>query len=309
MKKEFQFISSDKKTKIHGFKWFPENQEIKGIVQITHGMVEYIDRYDEFATFLSENGYLAFGYDQLGHGASIKDEEFWGYIGEKPRELLLNDMHKAYKIVSGEYPDLPYFMLGHSMGSYELRNYIAEHGEGLAGAIIVGTGHVGKKDTGNGKRLVKVLSMLKGWEYRSSLIQKVAFSGPYKAFDLTGKDLSNSWLTKDEKIVEQYYNEPRCTFLFTLNGYLGLFQLVEFACDKEKMKQIPKNLPILIASGEDDPVGDMGDGVLKVYHMLGNSHIEDLTCHIYDGDRHEILNELDRKKVFSDMLSWIEKRI
>lgn len=309
MKSKFDFISCDGRTKIKGFKWMPENMEIKGVLQIIHGMVEYIERYDEFAEFMAQNGYLVFGYDQLGHGASVKNKDDRGYIGENPRELLLGDIDKARKIFQKEYEGKPYFIMGHSMGSYELRNYIAEKGEGLSGAIIVGTGYVEKKDTNRGKRLVKTLAMIKGWEHRSIFITKLAFSGQYKQYDLTGKDLSNSWLTRDEKLVKAYYDEPRCGFIFSLNGYMALFKLVEFACNKDNMKNVPKNLPILIASGEDDPVGDMGDGVLKVYHMFRDYQIEDLKCHIYDGYRHEILNEIGREKVYDDILNWMDKRI
>ena len=307
MKEKFEFLSTDGKTVLQGYKWIPDGGAVKAVVQITHGMQEFIDRYEGFAAYLAEHGYLTAGYDQLGHGASAETPEDWGYIGKDPCSLLLGDMHRARELLRGEYPEIPYFMLGHSMGSYELRCYIAEHGDGLAGAAIVGTGFVPGKDTKKARRVVKAMAAVRGWRFRSRMLQKMTFAGPYRQFDLTGENPENSWLTGDSEIVRHYYSDPRCTFLFTLNGYLGLFDAVSGSCNLESVQRVSAELPVLIASGEDDPVGDMGDGVLQVYRMFRDHGMKDLTCHIYDGDRHEILNETDRDKVWADFLCWFDR--
>lgn len=140
-------------------------------------------------------------------------------------------------------------------------------------------------------------------------MQRLSYSKPYRKFDLYGKDETNSWLTKEVSFVKQYYAEPRCTFVFTLNGYLGLMEAVYFDNQMENIKKVPKELPIFLVSGQDDPVGDLGEGVKKVYHMYEEAGIEDLTYRLYENDRHEIINETDREQVFSDICSWMKVRI
>ena len=309
-KKEiFTFLSSDKITHIHGVKWLPESGEYGAILQITHGMVEYVERYEEFASYMTERGYLVVGHDHLGHGESVKSREDWGYIAAKNGDqLMVEDMHKLRTMTEKENPGLPYFMLGHSMGSYLLRKYITQYGEGLSGALIVGTGCVADIVTGAGIALTKCMAKIKGWRYRSRLVEKLAFSGSYRRFSTNGKDLENNWLTKDLEIAAKYYKEPRCTFRFTLNGYAVLMKVVSYDNQPENMDKIPKDLPLILLSGADDPVGNMSRGVLLVEKKLKQAGIKDISCRLYDSDRHEILNETDRDVVYRDILKWCESR-
>lgn len=308
---EFTFLSNNGKTNIHCVKWVPDNGEFKAILQITHGMIEFIERYALFAEFLTEKGFLVVGHDHLGHGSSVESPKDWGYFApENPSDILIADMHKLRTTIQAEYPGYPYFMLGHSMGSYMLRKYLAFHNENLSGAIIMGTGFVPENTTKLGMTVTKCIAAFKGWDYRSKMVANLSFGGAsYKGYDLTGKDRSNSWLTKDEKIVEFYYNEPRCTYTFTLNGYKGLFEAVLFDCKEENVAKVPKDLPIFIVSGKMDPVGDLGEGVMKVYEMFKNTGHEDLTYQLYENDRHEILNETDKEKVYADIFAWMSVRI
>ena len=139
--KQFSFLSKDGKTKIHAVKWMPESGEYRAVLQITHGMVEYIERYKPFAEFLNDQGVLVVGHDHLGHGASVTSEEELGYFAEPdPSDTLVEDMHTLRTTVQAENPGVPYFMMGHSMGSYMLRKYLCIHPEGVAGAVIMGTG-------------------------------------------------------------------------------------------------------------------------------------------------------------------------
>lgn len=306
----FTFLSTDKKTNIHAVKWTPDSGEYHAILQITHGMIEYIERYAQFAEFLTEQGYMVVGHDHLGHGQSVATQEDWGYVGHpKPSDLLVEDMHKLRTLIQGENAEVPYFMLAHSMGSYMLRKYLTIHPEKLKGAIIMGTGMVPDSTTRIGMFTVKFLSIFRGWHYRSKFVANAAFGKPYRRYDLTGKTLSNSWLTKDEDIVKSYYSDPRCTFRFTINGYQALFEAVLYDGQPENAAKIPKDLPLFIVSGEDDPVGDLGVGVKKVYDLYKNAGIEDITYKLYEKDRHEILNELDKKTVYADILSWMNIRM
>ena len=171
MAKEEQmtYLSANGTTKIHAVKWMPEDGKYKAILQITHGMIEYIERYHEFAEYLTERGFMVVGHDHLGHGASVKDETEWGYFAENPSDTLVADMHSLRTTVQGENPGIPYFMMGHSMGSYMLRKYLCLHGENLSGAVIMGTGCVPDGTMKFGMTLCKFLAFFRGWNYRSKL--------------------------------------------------------------------------------------------------------------------------------------------
>lgn len=306
----FTFLSRDKRTTIHAVKWLPEQGEIKAILQITHGMIEYIERYADFAEFLTKKGYLVIGHDHIGHGQSIVSEEDFGYFCEdSPSDVLVEDMHKLRTIIQKEYPSLPYFMLGHSMGSFMLRKYLVLHHENLRGAIIVGTGFTAENMTKLALKITEFIAKMKGSRYRSKLIRRLTFGAEYKGFDLTGENPEKSWLTKDAEIVKKYHNEPRCGFIFTVNGYKGLFEAVNFTCNPQNVARISKKLPLFIVSGEQDPVGGLGKGVKLVYDLHKDSGALDITYKLYENDRHEILNETDRQKVYEDILCWMNVRI
>lgn len=306
----FTFVSADGKTNIDAVKWIPEDGQYHGILQISHGMVEYIDRYKPFAEYLNQKGYLVVGHSHLGHGASVLTKDDWGYFADKDSaDVLIKDMHTLRTMIQCENEGVPYFMLGHSMGSYLLRRYLTVYHDNLRGAIIMGTGCVPDAMSKLGKNLCSFLAKFLGWHHRSKLMQSLAFSGPYKKFDMDGSNPENNWLTRDTEVVKQYYGEPRCRFLFTLNGYHMLMDTVYYDNQVENVQKMPAKLPIFIVSGQDDPVGDMGEGIKKVYYLYEQVGLKDITYKLYEKDRHEILNELDKDTVYADILSWMEVRI
>lgn len=304
----FSFPSADGRTTVHAVRWAPDSGEYSAILQITHGMIEFIERYADFAESLTNQGYLVVGHDHIGHGESVVSQDDWGYFGENPSDLLVADMHTLRTTIQGENPGIPYFMMGHSMGSYMLRKYLAFHSDNLNGVILMGTGFVPKNTTSLAMKVSSMIAKFHGWHYRSKLVADLSFGKPYRKYDLTGKNPANSWLTKDEKVVEWYYSQPKCTFVFTLNSYMGLFEAVQLSCEQETVDSYPKNLPVFLVSGADDPVGDFGTGVKKVYDMFVKAQAEDVTYQLYETDRHEILNELDREKVYGDILAWMNIR-
>ena len=306
----FTFLSNDGKTAVHAVKFIPDSGEYKAILQISHGMVEFIERYATFAEYLTENGYMVVGHDHIGHGQSVESKEDWGYFCEEnPSDVVVADMHKLRVLTQEENPDVPYFMLGHSMGSFLLRKYLAFHNENLRGAIIMGTGFIPVNMSNLALKLTGFVGKLKGSKHRSKFIQSLAFGADYKGFDMTGEKPEDSWLTKDVAIVNQYYNEPKCTYMFTVNGYKGLFEAVNFSCNPENAALLAKKLPLFIVSGAQDPVGGLGKGVMQVYDMYKEAGIQDITYKLYDNDRHEILNETDKQVVFDDILAWMNVRI
>lgn len=306
-KEEFTFPSRDGRTEIHAASYYPDNGQYRATLQITHGMVEYFGRYEAFAEYLTREGFRVVGHDHVGHGDSIVSKDDWGYVGETPCKIWLSDMHRLRTKCQEE--GKPYFMLGHSMGSYLLRQYLSRRGENLTGAIIMGTGYMPEGTVKLAMKVAKMQGTVLGWHHRSKLLQKLSYSKPYQQYSLDGSDLKNTWLTKDEEIARKYYNDPKCTFIFTVNAYMGLFEAVLGSCSSESIARLPKDLPVFLVSGQDDPVGDLGVGVKKVYDLYQEAGLTDVTWQLYENDRHEILNETDREKVYKDILSWMNVRI
>lgn len=308
IKKEFTYTSGDGHTKIHAVEWRPETGRPGAILQIFHGMVEYIERYEDFASYLTEKGFLVVGHDHLGHGASVVSKEDWGYFAEKNGNgILLRDARTLHKRMAKKYPELPYYILGHSMGSFLLRQYLCRWGEELSGAIIMGTGSQPLAALRFGQNLCKTVAKVKGWRYRWPFVDNLAFGGYNKHFQpaRTYRD----WLTKDEKIVDAYVADARCSFLFTLNGYYNLFCSIEDASKPENLQKMPKDLPVLFVSGAEDPVGHFTKGVEQVRKAFQAAGMEDVTWIYYKNDRHEILNETDRSSVYRDLYAWLYVRM
>ena len=307
VKREFTFASGDGRTKIHAVEWRPEKGEVCGVLQIFHGMVEFIERYEETAEYLTEKGFVVVGNDHLGHGTSVVSKEEYGFFCEENgNAVVLGDLRKLHKKTRNKWPGVPYFILGHSMGSFLLRQYLSMYGDELDGAVIMGTGTQPAPVLKAGQKLCTLFAKLRGWHYRSRLIDSMAFGGYNKRFrpGRTDKD----WLTKDGTIVDAYLADERCTFRFTVNGYYNLFVSIEDACSRETMEKMPKDLPVLFMSGAEDPVGDFGKGVEQVRRQFEAAGLTDVTWILYENDRHEILNETDRAVVLRDLYAWLYVR-
>ena len=282
----------------------------RAVLQMTHGMVEYIGRYEQLACWLADRGVAAVGHDHLGHGGSVVCREEYGYFGRPDgNRLLLDDIHRVTRWAKAlpELEGLPWFLLGHSMGSFYARQYLCEYGGELQGAILMGTGWQPRAAARAGRALCHLLAAFHGWRYRSKLVDSMAFGGYNRSFRpaRTSKD----WLNRDEKEVDRYLSEERCSFRFTLNGYDSLFTALERLCDKELLARAPKDLPVLFLSGDDDPVGDRGRGVQKAAQSLRDAGMRRVEVKLYPGARHELLVELNRQEVFADIGSFIQNHI
>ena len=305
MKKDFYYLSRDGKTQIHAIEWIPES-EVRGILQICHGMVEYIERYEEFASYMCEHGYCVVGHDHLGHGKSINTEADYGYFPEQDgNRFVIGDIQQLRVMTEKEYPNLPYLMLGHSMGSFLLRQYLTMYGEGLAGAVIMGTGYQPMAVLVAGQLLCRITALFKGWRYRSKFVDNLSFGGFNKRFEPS--ETARDWVTSDRKLRRKYVEDPLCMFRFTLGGYYQMFEGMKVLARKESIERIPKDLPILFTAGMDDPVGAFGKNVKKVYKKYKDAGIEKTAIKLYAGSRHEILNETNREQVYEDLYSWCER--
>lgn len=301
MKQEFYYLSKDGKTQIHAVEWLPTG-EVKGILQICHGMSEHIERYHEFAEFLTEHGFYVVGHDHLGHGLSVAESEKYGFFHETDgNAYVIADIHTLRIKTEQKYPGIPYFLMGHSMGSFLLRQYLGLYSGGLSGAIIMGTGEQPNVILDAGKLVCKVLAKIKGWDYRSKLVHSMAVGG-YE------KKLGAGWLSKNEENVKRYSDDPMCGFMFTVNAYYHMFSGMKKMNQQESEAKTLKSLPLLFVSGSEDPVGNCGKAVENIYQKYKKCGYQDVTLKLYEGDRHEILNEDDRKEVFQDIFAWLEIR-
>lgn len=307
MRDEFYFPSKDGNTEIHTIEWKPEG-EVKAVLQLCHGMVEYIRRYDEFAEFMCSRGYYVVGNDHLGHGKSVQSKSEYGFFNEKyGNACVIGDMHTLRQRTMKKYPDVPYFILGHSMGSLLVRQYIQLYGNGLSGAVLLGVVSDQKKAVLLcGKRLCRLMAAFRGWHFRSRFIDGMVLGSYNKKFKPARTRAD--WMTSDREHLDAYVADPLCSFVFTVNAYYSMFTGMLNMEKKESIYMIPKTLPILFASGTDDPVGNFGKGVRKIYEQYKAAGLQDVTLRLYAGDRHELLNETDRQQVYQDLFDWLEEK-
>ena len=307
-KEDLYFKSRDGEHKLHAIRWVPEAEKPVCILQIVHGMTEYIDRYDEFARYMAERGILVVGDDHLGHGKSVRAGEPYGYFCRHDAPtVLVRDEHRLKKLMQKKYEGVPYIILGHSMGSFIVRNYLLRYGKGIDGVIIMGTGMQPKPVLLTGIALSTIQGLIYGGDHVCKFIDKVSFGSYNKRIDMT-KEPGN-WLSKNEANIMKYAADPMCTFTFTANGFQTMFRLIYNLHDREKLMKMPPNLPVIFLSGEDDPVGDYGKAVRQVYQSFREIGMENVQIKLYPKDRHEILNELDREDVYGDIYRWILQRI
>lgn len=301
-REEITFPSADEKTTIHAYFWTPGVQP-KAVLHIVHGMAEHILRYEEFAQAMCRCGIAVAGMDLLGHGKSVIDKSKLGYFAEKDgNAVVLKDIRTLECRIRERFVQLPLFLLGHSMGSFLVRQYMAEYGDCLSGVIVMGTGVRPGLITDFVKKLTKENALRKGWEYRSPFIQNLALGNNNKRF---GEKGGFEWLSRRKENVENYKADPLNGFCFTLNGFYWMFESLCQVADPACVSKTKKDLPILLVSGTEDPVGRFGSDVKKLaadYRQLGMEHV---TVKLYKGDRHEILNEDDRETVYSDIADWI----
>lgn len=302
-------LSSNGSNRLRVVSWLPDTQPV-AVLQICHGMQEHIERYDRVARFMALSGFVVVGHDHLGHGHSVDTPEDLGYFGDGDgSEFLVEDIHRLRMSVAGQYAKLPYFILGHSMGSFMVRRYLTVHGQGLAGALILGTGWYPNTVLRPFAALCRLLVCRYGWRHRSELALKLFYSGEFRRFDIDGTDPANSWLTRDADVVRRYFADPLCNYRFTLSGYYALLRTMLYLNCAKNTARIPKTLPMLLLSGQDDPVGDFGKGARRVALAYRRAGLKQTELRLYRGARHEILNEIDHERCWGDILHWCQAHI
>lgn len=284
--------------------WQPKGQ-IKGVVQVIHGMREHMGRYNDFARFLTVQGYAVIGHDHMGHGRSGSADAAFGYFGEEGGAVsLVKNCHTITRLAQRLFPQKPVFLLGHSMGSLIGRLYILHYPMDIAGFICIGTS--GEKMWAPfGRALSEILIKTRGSKTEGKMLDKLTFLDYRRR--CRDEQSGMAWLTRDAEIVEKYEWDALIRPYFTNSGFRDLYEIQMAATGKHWASRVDKTLPILLLSGGNDPLGNYGKGVVQVYERLKLAGALDVECKIYEGARHEILNEINKEEVYYDIFIWLEQ--
>jgi len=303
----FTYPSADGKHSIHAQEWAPENGRPKAVVQIVHGIAEYVGRYDSFARWLADRGYLVCGEDHLGHGYTVDDGKF-GFVAEKHGwELMARDVRRLREIMGERWPQLPCFMLGHSMGSFLARTCLCRYPGAVDGAILSGTGQEAAPLIAACKSLTQLLCRTRGPHFVSPLVYALSIGNYNKAFSPARTPAD--WISRDEAVVDAYIHDPLCTFVPTVSLFRDMMGGLQYIVRPASLGQMKKDTPVYFLSGDRDPVGAMGKGVKKVAGLFRGAGCSDVTVKLYPGGRHEMFNEINKEEVLADLLVWLESKL
>ena len=304
-KKEWTIGSSYEEKPLHVVGWFPENPV--GVVQISHGMCEYVERYTHLVDALTGAGYAVVGNDHLGHGKTAANKDELGYMAPQDGYLyMMKDLRKVTEWIQENCPGLPIVLYGHSMGSFIARMYASEYSDGISAYVFSGTGGPNPA-TGAGLIAIRALSRVKGDHFRSEAVTKMAF-GAYLDHIKDAKT-GYEWVTSDPEELEKYTNDPFCMYTFTLSGYYDLMSALDRVSHKYWPTHLVKELPYLLVSGVEDPVGAYGNGVKTVAERMEQAGCVDVTTWLIEGMRHEPHNEVHREAYFHQLLGWLKERV
>ncbi len=287
----------------------PDNQEIIGTLLILHGMQEHSGRYEEFATYVVGKGFAVLTYDHIGHGRTAKIEEDFGFFSKtKPVEKLIDDAKLVGKYLEEKFPDVPHFVLGHSMGSFITRCLLQEESKRFNGAVLTGTG--GRKTGAKiAKAFLAILNAISP-KKKHGLINGLFGNMNNSRFKKETELKSTSWLSLSKKNREAFLNDSLNGKPFSNNGFYTLISFIARATDRRWAENISKTFPMLFVSGGDDPIGDFGKGVAQTAEYLKQDGFSDISLKLYPGMRHEILNEDIKEQVYKEIVDlWLCERI
>ncbi|CZR03208.1 alpha/beta hydrolase [Trichococcus ilyis] len=305
----FTFRSSDG-MEIFAMKWSPESpRKPKAAVQIAHGYAEHIGRYDHFAHKLVEAGIIVYGNDHRGHGKTNGNSgEAISFADEAGFDKVVADMHALTGIIQSENPDIPLFLFGHSMGSLLIRRYIQLFGDELAGAILSGSGVFSNGLLKLGTVVAASEIKRNGRAHPSRLLDKLVFRNFNRSFKPARTDLD--WLSRDPVEVDKFLADPLRGKIGSAGYFHDFFSGLLAMNDAANIQAIPKKLPLHFISGTADPVGGRsGKGVVQTCKAYRQAGLQNVSCKLYEGARHELLNELNKDAVTQDVIDWINAQL
>lgn len=303
--KQFTFQNKDG-MKIHVYKWSPE-KTAKGIIQIAHGMAEKAERYQYLAQVLTQEGFIVYANDHRGHGNSATSIEDLGYISDRDGfSDMVTDMKTLTDIAKEENPGLPVILLGHSMGSFLTQRYIQLYGNEIDKVVLSGSnGKQAPMLNWVGTMIAKVTMVFGGRRASGKMLDNLSFGSYNKKIDPVRTKFD--WLSRDEKQVDLYINDPYCGTLFPASFFYDLLKGMKVIHKGEHLSKVPKDLPIYIFSGKEDPVGEYGKGVMNLYETYKSLGIKDVSYQLYPGGRHEMFNETNKEEVMKDLIKWVDR--
>ncbi len=305
-KRNISFDSAGGESRVAGYIYTDEQVKPRMVLQLSHGMCEYIGRYDDFAAWLCGQGVAVCGNDHLGHGATAKTGTR-GYFGKKDgRKYVLQDLHTMNQLAHREFAGLPLVLFGHSMGSFFARQYAVDWPDSIDGLILCGTGGPNPL-AGVGRGLTALLAAARGPAYRSAFINNLAFGAYLKR--IRDPKTPYDWITRDEEIVKKYAADPDCTFVFTVSAFHEMMTLLQGISGPAWAQKLKKETPVLLMAGDMDPVGGYGEGVKRVYGWLKRAGVRQLSLKLYPGARHELVNEINRSEVYADVARWLRQAV
>lgn len=303
---EFTYPSSDGVHIVRARAWPPQGQP-RGVVQIVHGVAEHTGRYDHVAQFLTAHGFLVCGGDHLGHGRTADDGKFGYFAPKNGWDLVVRDVRRLRELQGEKHPGVPYFMLGHSMGSFLTRTYLIQYPGTVDGAILSGTGQEPAPAVALGKGLAGLLCRVRGPGYVSDLVYDLSLGAYNRQF--RPNRTPGDWLSRDEAMVDASRKDPLCSFKPTVSMFRDMMGGLQFIADRGNLARMDKSTPVYFFSGAKDPVGGQGKGVEKVAGMFRAAGCWDVTLRLYPEGRHEMFNEINRQEVMEDLLAWLEQKL
>lgn len=306
IKNEFYYPSADRKNQIHAVEWKPES-EAKGVIQIAHGVTEYILRYEDFANFFTQKGFVVVGNDLLGHGKSVGKDGKKMYFGPKGSwNYVVKDIDKCKQITKEKYPNVPYIMLGFSLGSFLLRTYLIDYpNEKIDGAIIMGTGYMSSLVASIAKMMANKEAKKAGEENITPTIKKLTFETYNNLFKPNRTEFD--WLCSNEEELDKYINDKNRGDGYSSGLFREMLTGMQYTSNLKNIKKMNKKLPIFLLSGDKDPVGDFSKGVIKTYNTYKKAGIEKVDIKSYQNLRHDILHEKIKDKIYDDIYNWCIK--
>ncbi|MED1201916.1 alpha/beta hydrolase [Heyndrickxia acidicola] len=290
-------------------KWmYKEEETPRAIIQVSHGMAEHIERYGGVAEYLTSKGLIVYGNDHRGHGKTGEKAGVFGHFADNEGfERAVLDLKEITEYIKCEFPNIPIFLFGHSMGSFLARSYVQKYGQEMFGVILSGTGG----NPGMAGRLGKLIALMemkrKGPKASSPFLDKLVFGSYNKGIHQV--KTKYDWLSRDQSEVEKYINDLYCGQICTSGFFYDLLSGLEAIHKEEYIRNIPKDLPFYFLSGSNDPVGGKTKGVLKVIKQFQNNGVKNIEYTFFPEGRHEMLNETNKEEVYQSILTWILKQL
>lgn len=305
---EFWFDSTTGTHRCYALLCLPEEAEIRGIVQIAHGIGEHIGRYRDVMEYLANHGFAVAGNDHLGHGHTAEENgERAMFVPQDGWDYAVGDLANLHDLLAERYPGVPYIMLGHSMGSFLVRTYLADYPEKYDLAILSGTGHQSGLKLQLGCFVANCIVKLRGYDSDGKLLNKLTMGNYLKR--IPDARSSGDWISRDPEQVARFAQDPMRNPISRAGMYRDMLMGIRYVTDPAVMAAMDLEKPVLFFSGSEDPVGEYGKGVRRAYRAFRKAGLSDVTLKLYPGGRHEMLNELNRRQVFEDVLKWIERRL